>query len=506
MADITTYVEQLSARVNLADIFIGQRRRKDYGNIEELAKDFRDNGQITAITLRPPNEEDKSDPEYKGQTWALVAGGRRIAAATHLNWTSIRAVDREHMDPLKHRVLELAENLARKDMSFVEIVQAKQEMFLLRKEQNPEITQAEVAKEIGETAANFSRDLRVAEVIEQRPELKQASSKKAVIRQAVMAEHFEARALRDEVTGNNYMIQLADRLKTMDARDWLMTLPEQFADLCIPDLPYGIDHFSQGHKTDAGEGGISEFDDSEGVSLDLFTDLVPKMIRATKQSGWIICFMSEANYEFLKNLFHQCCRKHYEYFDQHEGSEDCDYGKVEEPRWIWYRPNSNNNPRFPEIHAKNLYEHILVFNRGNGKLLRPCGNLLPYDAEYGNRIHATQKPLELLKDIISRVTLPGETVIDPCFGSGAHLAAGAALARDIYGCDTNEAIRGPALGYVSQFYQGVAPKARDNGTSDFLDSRLADPDSEAGDEPPDEIDMEALRELQAETDAAMRGS
>jgi ParB/RepB/Spo0J family partition protein len=371
VADITTYVEQLSARVNIPDIFVGKRRRKDYGNIEELAKDFRDNGQITAITLRPPNEEDKSDPEYKGQPWALVAGGRRLAAATQLNWTSIRAVDRENMDELKHRVLELAENLARKEMTFVEVVQAKQEMFLLRKEQNPEITQAEVAKEIGETAANFSRDLRVAEVIEQRPELKQASSKKAVIRQAVMAEHFEARLLRDEVTGNNYMIQLAQRLVTAEAEDWLKTLPEQFADLCIPDLPYGIDHFKQGHKTDAGEGGLSEFDDSEGVTLDLFVDIVPKMMRATKQSGWIICFISEANYEFLKDLFQGCCRKHYEYHGQHEETDECDYGLVEEPRWIWYRPNSNNNPRFPEIHAKNVYENILVFNRGNGKLRQP---------------------------------------------------------------------------------------------------------------------------------------
>jgi DNA modification methylase len=338
--------------------------------------------------------------------------------------------------------------------------------------------------------------------------LKQASSKKAVIRQATMAEHFEARLIRDEVTGNNYMIQLSDRMKTADARDWLLTLPDQFADLCIPDLPYGLDHFSQGHKTDDDNGGLSEFDDSEAVSLDLFTDLVPKMMRVTRQSGWIVCFMSEANYEFLKDLFQTCCRKHNEYYAHHPETDECDYGRVEEPRWIWYRPNSNNNPRFPEVHAKNVYEHILVFNRGNGKLLRPCDNLLSYDAEYGSRIHATQKPIALLKDLISRFTLPGETVIDPCFGSGAHLAAGAALARNIFGCDNNEAIRGPALGYVSQFFQGVAPKASSNGgTSEFLDSRLAGGDPEY--EEPDPVDAEALRELadeQARTDAAFRGS
>lgn len=490
----------LSSHIPLNQIFIGKRRRKDYGDMEDLKKDLQENGQITAITVCPPTDEDRDDPNYKGEPWSLVAGGRRLRAATELMWPSIRAIDRESMDELTRRVLELAENLKRKDMSFLEIAAAKQEMFLIRREQNPEITQAEVAKEIGETPANFSRDLKVAEVVQERPELKGASSKKAILRQAKMADHFEARAIRDEVLGQNYMMDLKQRLVTMDARDWLRTLPNGFADLCIPDLPYGIDHFKQGHKTGNSEApGISEYDDSEGVSKDLFTDMVPQMIRVTKSVGWVVCFMSETNYEFLKVLFENCCLTHHEYrqsvdpkdpespFDPDKGCKHgtaespCVFGNVEEPRWYWFRPNSQNNPRYPELHAKNVIECILVFNRGGGRLMRPCDNVLMYDAEYGTRIHAMQKPLEMLKDLISRFTLPGETVIDPCFGSGAHLAAGAALARNIHGCDSNPALLGPALGYVSLLYQGVAPVQQAGSVDSFLDARAHDPEVEGED-------------------------
>jgi ParB/RepB/Spo0J family partition protein len=465
------------------DIFPGKRRRRDYGNLDELAKDLSENGQITAITVRPPSEEELADPDYKGERWVLVAGGRRMAAALRLGWSSIRAIDREAMDPLKHRVLELAENLQRKDMDFVEIVQAKQEMFLLRQQQNPEITQAEVAREIGETPKTLSQDLRVAELLEQRPELKQAASRKAVLRAGKMIDHLEARVARDVVQGTSKMTDLGQRMVTADARDWLRSRGEGEFDLIFSDPPYGIDHYEQGQKSEA-EGHLSEYDDSEGVTLDLFTDVVPQMIRVTKDTGWIILFQAEANYEYLKELFEHCCTVHYEYAEEHEATEDCRYREVEEPRWIWYRPNSQNNPRFPEVHAKNVYEHILVFNRGGGKLFRPCSNLLMYDSEYGSRIHAMQKPIDLCLDIISRVTLGGERIADPFFGSGALLKAGARLARDILGCELNPALRAPAMGYVSQDYDGVAPRqgSSDNQPGEFLDTQLADFDDEDADE------------------------
>lgn len=459
-------------KLSILDIYIGKRRRIEMGDIEDLAEDMRKTGQITAITVRPPNEEDRGQDDYRGEQWVLVAGGRRTAAAMRNGWLEIAAHDVRELDPIEHRVMELHENVKRKDMTWQEIAEAKHQLLALRREQNPEITQAEVAKEIGETAANFSRDIAVAEAMEARPGLKSAGSKKAVLRHAKTIEHFEARLKRESPS---YATDLAQRIVTADMRDWLRKLPNGFADLTIPDLPYGIDHFSQGQKK-VGAEHISEYDDAEGVSRDLFYDVIPQLMRVTKRSGWLCLFMSEANYSFIAGLMGETCITHFDYrSDAADGScllkpgdpehRECEYRNVAEPRWIWYRPNSQNNPRFPETHAKNMYEHIIVYRMPEARLMRPCDNVLVYDAEYGNeRIHAMQKPVELCVDLISRFTLPGETVIDPCFGSGNHLRAGAKLGRDIWGCDLNPNLRATALGNIAQDFNGVVPRAaRSNG-------------------------------------------
>ena len=49
------------------------------------------------------------------------------------------------------------------------------------------------------------------------------------------------------------------------------------------------------------------------------------------------------------------------------------------------------------------------------------------------KIHPTQKPVELLKKLIEIFTDEGETVIDPCAGSGSTLVASLQLNRHSYG-------------------------------------------------------------------------
>ena len=49
------------------------------------------------------------------------------------------------------------------------------------------------------------------------------------------------------------------------------------------------------------------------------------------------------------------------------------------------------------------------------------------------RIHPTQKPVNLLKRLISIFTDPGDVVIDPCCGSGSTLRAARELGRNSYG-------------------------------------------------------------------------
>ena len=49
------------------------------------------------------------------------------------------------------------------------------------------------------------------------------------------------------------------------------------------------------------------------------------------------------------------------------------------------------------------------------------------------KIHPTQKPVNLLKQLIEIFTDPGDVVIDPCAGSGTTLRAAMELGRNSYG-------------------------------------------------------------------------
>ena len=63
------------------------------------------------------------------------------------------------------------------------------------------------------------------------------------------------------------------------------------------------------------------------------------------------------------------------------------------------------------------------------------------------KIHPTQKPVNLLKKLILLFTDKGDTVIDPCAGSGSTLRACAELERNCYGFEVDK-----------QFYKAAREK------------------------------------------------
>lgn len=102
-------------------------------------------------------------------------------------------------------------------------------------------------------------------------------------------------------------------------------------------------------------------------------------------------------------------------------------------------------------------EHALVFYRDklpkfrngcrrdeNGKPIRGTGKMIfdwfewrrDSSAEYP-RIHPTQKPVGVLKQLIQIFTDPGDVVIDPCAGSASTLRAAFETGRDSYGFEVD---------------------------------------------------------------------
>ena len=78
-----------------------------------------------------------------------------------------------------------------------------------------------------------------------------------------------------------------------------------------------------------------------------------------------------------------------------------------------------------------LYRDKLPKFRNKGKMIFNCIDW-PRDNE-SEKIHPTQKPVELLKTLIEIFTDEGDVVIDPCAGSGSSLIAAQRLKRKSFG-------------------------------------------------------------------------
>lgn len=497
-------------KIPLSDIAIINRQRQemDLPELQKLANSIlmvekirgEGNGLIHPINVRPPRPDDRYDSNYGvadlrdqpvRHRWILVTGGRRTAAHALLGRTQIEANNFEDLDPLDREVVELEENISRKNLTWQEELAAKARIHELRQMQaanTGEIhTQKDTAKELGESTANLSKDLQLHNLMKTDPSLKKASSKKSAIR---AAQHKVDIAQRVAGLSTSSIQDLSKKLHTMDMRDFVRTLAAESIDLHFPDFPFGIDYDKSRPDADNMKGG---YEDKPESLRDLLTDVVPHLVRTVKPTGWIAAMMGFTNYQFMAGLFRTACATHAGYADceinaagETVRSEDycnaapinmrttCRFLEVEELPWIWYRPNSRQPSLWPEKHANNCYELICVVNGGTARLVRPnVPNVLAIDAVYTNRIHEMQRPHELCKEVISRLTLTGEKVVDVCFGSGAHLAAAADLARDFEGCDINPNNRGSAIVHVAQYYKPEGVAAAQRGTQNAAATRAA---------------------------------
>lgn len=462
--------------VPMTNIAVIDRRRKEMGDIAGLAASIKANGLIQPVVIRITTDADleKFGIDKMVHAWVLVAGGRRYAAHMLLGAETIKCTPIGELSPLMQKVLELEENLNRKNLEWDEEVLLKEEILELRKleaeERKETFSQKQLAKELGETPANTSRDLQLAKALRDDPELRNAPTKASAVRQLEFKRKIEERTAA--LSGNS-LSTVVDRIHNADMRDFVRTLPTGSIDLCFTDFPFGIDYnFVEGDK--------NTYSDSQEELKDLLTDVVPEIIRVTKPGGWLALMMGSTNYDLLVELVETCCAKHFHYarvwWEQKENGEwvfmrsgrceagitdvndPCEYLTVEDPEWIWHRPNSRNPSMHPHLHAQNQYEKICVVNRGSAVLVDRSGaNVLVHDAVYEDRIHEMQRPHSLCLDVIKRFTISGERVLDLCFGSGSALAAAAELGRDFVGCDINPANMGPALAWIAEHVPSNTP-------------------------------------------------
>jgi len=122
--------------------------------LAELESSLRTSGLIQPVTVRPAAAAD--------DRFELVAGERRLRAATRLGWTEIPAIVRE-LDDRALLTLALVENLQRADLDPIEEADGYRRLM-----DEFELTQHQVAEAVGKersTVANMLRVLNLPEPV-----------------------------------------------------------------------------------------------------------------------------------------------------------------------------------------------------------------------------------------------------------------------------------------------------------------------------------------------------
>ena len=104
--------------VQISDIKIKRRVRKDLGDLDDLKDSLRVYGLLNPITINSKYE--------------LIAGERRIQAAKQLGWTSINANILDNLSDVDQLEMEIEENNQRKPFTDEELMEGYKRLQRLK--------------------------------------------------------------------------------------------------------------------------------------------------------------------------------------------------------------------------------------------------------------------------------------------------------------------------------------------------------------------------------------
>jgi site-specific DNA-methyltransferase (adenine-specific) len=413
--------------VKIANIIIGENRRKDLGDLLSLANSLSMQGLINPIVVDRANN--------------LIAGLRRLEAAKLLKWICIEARLYEELSPAERRKVEIEEDIAQKKArSWQEEVALKKELHDLlvaerdapRKGRHGEKgwTQADTATRLDIPTTTFSEELRLAEAIKMFPEVANATTKKDAIRKMYMMREIALlRSISKKMEGMGIEIEDDVCIKNKDAYIALKELPDESFDLCITDPPWGIEVEKAGSARSID---YEKFKDSKDVWMRFLKDGLPEIFRILKEGSHFWLFFGPENYQKTRDRME-------------EVGFDVRYVPC---IWIKEKPNYTDT----EFKPMPGYEMFFYSVRRKDKEKAPrrlneaTSDCFNYPRNTVGRIHRTEKPVELLKRLIGLSSSEDDRVLDPFAGSGSTLAAALLLQRKALGFELDPKMHEMASG------------------------------------------------------------
>jgi len=228
------------------------------------------------------------------------------------------------------------------------------------------------------------------------------------------------------------------------------------AQLVIADIPYNIGNFAYGSnpswyiggdnkKGESKLAGKSFFNTDEKFNVSEFFHFCSKLLKPEpKERGQAPCMIVFCEFEQQFMLIEQA-KKHG--FNNYIN--------------LVFRKNFSAQVLKANMKIVGNCEYAMIFYReklpkfnNNGKMIFNCIDWTK-DTK-SEKIHPTQKPINVLMQLISIFTDPGDIVIDPCAGSGSTIIAALEMGRKPYGFEIDRKFHAKAIKWIEQYKsQGV---------------------------------------------------
>lgn len=397
--------------VNISDLVIEDRQRKDLGAVDELAESIKLRGLINPITIAPLEDG------YK-----LIAGERRVRAHEALGRSKVEARLFEDLSPRDQQLIELEENIKRKQLSWQEEAEAVAQLATVM---NGNIPAA--AEQAGLSENHVRKLIRVNKEIQKGNEnVKSANTIDSADRIASRKNARETDALiADLDLGGDERPKTTDGTPEQAAPEspiicadfvsWIDEYSGPSFNLIHCDFPYGIDYDKarQGQVESWGA-----YDDSIENYQRLCSTLTTKHNQFMAPSFHVIFWFSMVHYQWTLDHFTNA-------------------GFVVDPRpLVWHKTDNKGMAGDASRRYRNVYETAFLMSFGDRKLASCPANA--YGAPSSKSSHLNEKSEAMLKHFLKGVCDELSEVIDPTCGSGSAIRAASALgAKRVLGLELN---------------------------------------------------------------------
>jgi site-specific DNA-methyltransferase (adenine-specific) len=399
--------------IQLSLIDEGERARTDYKDVTVLARGIQENGLINAIAVYEKPGSDQEKP------FLLLAGGRRLHAHRYLKAEKIPCRIYDHvLTDLEIKSIELEENLNREDLEYYEEIQLKKEILELQQSIHgkkistspdaPGVSMADTAKMLNISPASLSKDMKIAKAMERFPDLqwdkmKSKSDAMKVVNSIGTSLHRMEVAKEMEAqlgAGDSRKKKLYDAFQIGDFFKKVQELPNNYFDLVEIDPPYAID--LQKKKKDYNYEGYNEVPEEEYLAF-IQNTLSTCYDKMTENSWLILWFAPEPWFNFMGDML--------------RAARFQTTGLV----GIWNKTTGQTH--MPHCRLANSYEMFYYAWKGAPTLAKQGStNIFTYTPTApSKKTHPTERPLDLMVDILTTFTVPGARVLVPFAGSGITL-------------------------------------------------------------------------------------